>query len=126
MVSFAEKSCKTAGKSGMDTQFVRSSAPRRSWLVVLSRNGFPCGTEHETTRVDPVADLIGIGQFVGASREQLLKLTLGLAPTLRSCRDNDVVMVDRGPLAWEPVRLSTDNVFLDTNCLSRQVQRHEE
>ena len=63
---------------------VRSSAPRRSWLVVLSRNGFPCGIEHETIRVDPVADLIGIGQFAGASREQLLKLTLWLAQTLPS------------------------------------------
>ena len=37
-----------------------------------------------------------------------------------------MVMVEtrRGPLAWEPVRLSTDNVFFDTNCLSREVQRH--
>ena len=65
-------------------RFVRSSAPQRSWLVVLSRSCFTCWIEQETTRADPVADLIGIGQFAGASREQLLKLTLWLAQTLPS------------------------------------------
>jgi hypothetical protein len=34
--------------------FVRSSAPRRSWLAVLSRKGFPCSMETESTgRIDP-------------------------------------------------------------------------
>jgi hypothetical protein len=45
-------------------RLVRSSAPRRSWLNVLTRNGFPCRVEDELPiRVDPVIDLLEIGQF---------------------------------------------------------------
>ncbi len=34
-------------------RLVRSSAPQRSWLNVLNKNGFPCSVEEELpTRVD--------------------------------------------------------------------------
>jgi hypothetical protein len=35
----------------------------------------------------------------------------------RPCRNLDAEMVDRGPLAWPPVRLETENVEFDTGCL---------
>ena len=45
-------------------QLVRSSAPRRSWLSVLNKNGFPCETEEEGhRRIDPVIDLTEIGRL---------------------------------------------------------------
>jgi hypothetical protein len=69
---------------------VRSSAPRRSWLTVLAKSGFPCRMEEEgPSRVDPVLDLIEIGQFADADRDQILKLVLWLAPNMRSCRQDD-------------------------------------
>ena len=106
-------------------RLVRSSAPRQSWLTVLAKNGFPCRMEDEgPSRVDPVLDLIEIGQFADADREQLLKLVLWLAPNMRSCRKDDAEMVDRGPLAWAPVRLETENVEFDTCCLGTTVETH--
>ncbi len=106
-------------------RLVRSSAPRRSWLTVLAKNGFPCRMEDEgPSRIDPVLDLIEIGQFADADREQLLKLALWLAPNMRSCRKDDTEMVDRGPLAWAPVRLETENVEFDTCCLGTTVETH--
>jgi hypothetical protein len=106
-------------------RLVRSSAPRRSWLNVLTKNGFPCSVEDELPiRVDSVVDLIEIGQFADASRDQLLQLTW-LAPSLRFCKDNDVVMVDRGPLTWAPVSLSTDRVVFDTSCLGTKTEHHD-
>ncbi len=67
-------------------------------------------------------DLIEIGQFADADREQLLKLVLWLAPNMRFCRKEDAEMVDRGPLAWAPVRLETENVEFDTCCLGTTVE----
>jgi hypothetical protein len=75
--------------------------------------------------VGPVADLIEIGQYADASREQLLALTLWLAPSLWSCRDGDAAMADRVPLTWEPVRLCTDNVEFDSSCLGAEVEVHD-
>jgi hypothetical protein len=75
-------------------------------------------------RVDPVVDLLEIGQFADASRNQLLQLTWWLAPSLRSCKDDNVVMVDRGPLTWAPVSLSTDRVVFDTSCLGTETEHH--
>ena len=58
-------------------------APRQSWLAVLEKNGFPCSRESKLlARVDPATDLIEIGQYADARREQLLALTLWLAPSL--------------------------------------------
>jgi len=107
-------------------RLVRSFAPRQSWLAVLEKNGFPCSRESELpVRVDPATDLIEIGQYAGASREQLLALTLWLAPSLWSCQDDDAPMADGGPLTWEPVRLSTDRVEFDSTCLGAEVEVHD-
>ena len=108
-------------------RLVRSSAPRRSWLAVLSRKGFPCSMETESTgRIDPVTDLVEIGQYADADRETLLQLTIWLATSLRSCRDKDAEMAleDRGPLSWAPVRLSEENIEFDTSCLETAEARH--
>ncbi len=75
--------------------------------------------------MDLVTDLIEIGQYADASREQLLVLTLCLAPSLWSCRDDDAAMADRGPPTWEPVRLSTDSVEFDSSCLGAEVEVHD-
>ena len=57
-------------------RLVRSSAPRQSWLSILGKNGFPCRMEDDTgCRVDPVIELVEIGQFVDATRDQLLRLS---------------------------------------------------
>jgi ribonuclease HI len=104
---------------------VKSSAPRRSWLSVLNRNGFPCEREVEgPCRIDPVIDLTEIGQFADAARDQLMALVLWLAPSIRPCRTVDAEMVDRGPLAWAPVRLETENVEFDTGCLGTAAETH--
>jgi hypothetical protein len=78
------------------------------------------------SRIDPVIDLVGIGQFADAARDQLLRLTMWLATSVRSCSDEAVAMapVDRGPLAWAPVRLSVDNIEFDTSCLCAAVTMH--
>jgi hypothetical protein len=48
-------------------RLVRSFAPRQSWLAVLEKNGFPCSRESKLpARVDPVTDLIEIGQYADA------------------------------------------------------------
>ncbi len=44
-----------------------------------------------------------------------MTLTLWLATSMMSRRDEDVIMADRGPLAWAPVLLSTEHVEFD-NC----------
>ena len=106
-------------------QLVRSSAPRRSWLSVLNKNGFPCETEEEGhRRIDPVIDLTEIGQSTDAARHQLMTLVLWLAPSIRSCRNEDAEMVDRGPLAWAPARLATEKVEFDTSSLEATVETH--
>jgi hypothetical protein len=33
-------------------------------------------------------------------------------------------MVDRGPLTWAPVGLSTDRVVFDTSCLGTETEHH--
>jgi hypothetical protein len=44
---------------------------------------------------------------------------------LASCRDDDdAAMADRGPLTWEPARLSTDSVEFDSSCLGAEVEVH--
>jgi hypothetical protein len=96
-------------------------------LSVLRKNGFPCGEEEEAAqagRVDPVGDLVEIGQFAEADRDQLLALTLWLATSMSSRRDEDVIMADRGPLAWAPVRLSTQHVEFDTCSMKTDVEVH--
>jgi hypothetical protein len=77
------------------------------------------------SRVDPVTDLIEIGQYADASTEQLLALTLWLGPSLGPCRDDDAGMADRGPLTWEHVRLCTDHVQFDSSCLGAEVEVHD-
>jgi hypothetical protein len=68
-------------------------------------------------RIDPVIDLVEIGQYAGASRDQLLRLTLLLATSMTG-RQDDVVMVqaDQGQLTWAPVRLSVSNIEFDDSC----------
>jgi hypothetical protein len=97
---------------------VKSSAPRRSCLSVLNNNGFPCEREEDgPCHIDPVIDLTEIGQFADAASDQLLTLVLWFAPSIRPCRNVHAEMVDRGQLAWAPVRLETENVEFDTGCL---------
>jgi hypothetical protein len=106
-------------------RLVRSSAQRRSWLSVLCKNGFPCREEEEAAgSVDPVGDLVEIGQFTEPDRDQLPTLTLWLATSMRSHRDEDVIMADLSPLAWAPVRLSTEHVEFDTCSMEMDVQVH--
>ena len=66
---------------------------------------------------DPVQDLVGLGQFAGAERGNLLSLTIWLTSTLRSKGTEDARMADRGPLTWAPIQLSTERVVFDTSCL---------
>ncbi len=70
-------------------------------------------------RIDsnPVADLVGIGWYAEATGDQLLRLTIRLAASTRSCRDVAIAQVDQGPLTWAPVRLSVNNVQSDDSCL---------
>ena len=108
-------------------QRVKCSAPRQSWLSILNKNGFPCGMEVEAgSRIDPVIDLVEIGQYADATRDQLLRLTMWLATSMRSCRHEDAAMapVDHGPLTWAPVRLSVDNIEFDTSSLGAAVRMH--
>ncbi len=101
-------------------------SPSTELADVLTKNDFPYVVEEELPiRVDPVVDLLEIGQFTDASREQLLQLTWWLAPSLRSCKDDDVVMVDRGPRTWAPVSLSTDRVVFDISCLGTETEHHD-
>ena len=107
-------------------QRVRSSASRRSWVSILNKYGFPCEMEVDMgCRIDPVIDLVEIGQYAGASRDQLLRLTLWLATSMTS-RQDDVAMVpaDQGPLTWAPVRLSVSNIEFDDSCLRAEVRMH--
>jgi hypothetical protein len=71
-----------------------------------------------------VIDLTVIGQFADAARDQLMALVLWLAPSIRPCRNVEAEMVDRGPLAWAPVRLETENVEFDTDCLGTAAETH--
>ena len=103
---------------------VRSSAPSRSWLNVLNRNGFPCRVDGYTDQTDPVVSLTEIGQYADAERANLLALTLWLAPTLRTRRDQDIAMADRGPISWASVRLSMDRIEFNDDCLQSDVQCH--
>ncbi len=92
-------------------------------MSVLRKDGFPCGGEKEAAgSVDPVGDLVEIGQFAEADRDRLLTLTLWLATRMRSRRDEDVIMTDRGPLAW--VRLSMEHVEFDTCSMETDVEVH--
>ena len=66
---------------------VESAAPRKSWLSIMNKNGFPCEMAVDTgCRIDPVTDLVGIGRHAEATRGQLLRLTLWLAPSIRDAR----------------------------------------
>jgi hypothetical protein len=78
-------------------------------------------------RIDPVADLVGIGQYAEATRDQLLRLTIWLAASMLSCRDVAIAQVDQGPLTWALVRLSVNNVQFDdtiTGQLDAEVRIH--
>ena len=74
-------------------------------------------------RIDPVtravSDLVEIGQHADATRNQLLRLTMWLAMSMRSCQHDDVAMVpaDRGPFTWATVRLNVDNIEFNTSSL---------
>jgi ribonuclease HI len=104
---------------------VESSAPRQSWFSILNKNGFPCGMEVDTgCRIDPVADLVELGLYAEATRDQLLRLTIWLAASMRSCRDVAIAQVDQGPLTWAPVRLSVNHVQFDDSCLDAEVRIH--
>ncbi len=52
----------------------------------------------------------------------MLTRTLWLATSMRSRTDEDVIMTDRGPRAWAPVRLSTEHVESDTCSMETEVQ----
>jgi hypothetical protein len=85
--------------------------------------------EVDTGCINPVIDLIAIGQYAVADREQLLSLTLWLAPSKRSGRQEDIALVPAdGPLTWSPVRapvlLSADKVEFDESCLEVAVRVH--
>ncbi len=90
---------------------VRSFTSRRSSLSIQEKNGYPCRMEVDTgCLIDPVIDLVAIGQHRHADREQLLRLTLWLAPSMRS-RQEDVALIPAdGPLTWAQVRLSVNKV----------------
>ncbi len=106
---------------------VENSAPRQSWVSILDENGFPCGTEVDTgCRIDPVADIVGIGRYAEATRDQLLRLTKWLAASVRSCKNETMGMaqVDQGPLTWALVRLSVNNVQFDYSCLDAEVEKY--
>jgi hypothetical protein len=59
-----------------------------------------------------------------ATRNQLLRLTMWLATSMRSCQHDDGVPADRGPLTWAPVRLNVDNIVFDTSSLGAEVRMH--
>jgi hypothetical protein len=105
-------------------QLVRSSAPTRSWLNVLNRNGFPGRVEVDIDQTDPVVILTDIGQYADAERAILLTLTLWLAPTLRTRRVEDLAMADRCLMSWASVRLSTDKIEFNDDCLQSDIQTH--
>ena len=65
-----------------------------------------------------MVDLIEIGQYAEAARDQLLVLVVWLTPSLRTRRE-DTAMVDRGPLSWAPLHLSVENVSFDVGCLAQ-------
>ncbi len=68
----------------------------------LQKNGFPCRVEEDTAgSIHPVdkGNLVEIGQVADADRDQLLTLTMWLVTSVRSCRYEDAIMADRGPLA---------------------------
>jgi hypothetical protein len=75
-------------------------------------------------RIDPVADLVEIGLYAEATRDQLLRLTIWLAASMRSCRDVAIAQVDQGPLTWAPIQLSTERVVFDTSCLEGTSETH--
>ena len=77
-----------------------------------------------TNQTDPVVSLTEIGQYADAERANLLALTLWLAPTLRTRRDEDIAMADRGPISWASVRLSMDRIEFNDDCLQPDVQCH--
>jgi hypothetical protein len=80
--------------------------------------------DENTDQTDPVTCLTDIGQYADAERTNLLALTLWLAPTLRTRVDEDPAMADRGPISWASVRLSTDRIELNDDCLQPDVQSH--
>ncbi len=71
------------------------------------RSGFPCEMEVDTgCRIDPVINIVEIGQYAGASQDQLLRLTLWLATSMTGRQDDvAVVPADQGPLTCAPARL---------------------
>jgi hypothetical protein len=75
--------------------------------------------------IDPVMDLVEIGQYAGASLDQLLRITFWLATSMTG-RQDDVAMVpaDQGPLTWAPVPLSVSNIEFDDSCLRAEVRMH--
>ena len=103
---------------------MRSSAPIRSWLNVLNRNGFPCSVDVDIDQTDPVVNLTDIGQYADAERAILLKLTLWLAPTLRTRRVEDLANSDCCPMSWASVRLSMDKIEFNDDCLQPDIQSH--
>jgi hypothetical protein len=85
-------------------------------------NEFPCRIEVDT---GCSIDLVEIGQLAGATRDQLVYLTMWLATSIRSGRQDDVAMVPAdGLLTWAPVLLSRDNIDFDTSGLGAEVQMH--
>jgi len=105
-------------------QQVKSSAPARSWLSVLKRHNIPCDVDAPPHLTDPVVDLVELGQFSTATREELLSLSLWLAPTVSTRRLEDVEMLDNNPLQWVPVHLNTEKVEFDTSALEAIVRTH--
>jgi hypothetical protein len=102
---------------------VKNSASQRSWLSILEKYGFPCSVEVDTgCFIDPAIDLVTIlGQYADADLEQLLRLSLWLAPShmMRSGRQEDVALAPAdGALTWAPVWLSVDKVEFDKSCHS--------
>jgi hypothetical protein len=69
-------------------------------------------------------DLMGIGRYAEATRDQLLSLTIWLAASMLSCRDVAIAQVAQGPLTWAQVRLSVNNVQFDDSCLDAEVKKY--
>jgi hypothetical protein len=77
-------------------------------------------------RIDPVVDLVWICRslYAEATRDQLQRLTIWLAASMKSCQDVAIAQVDQDPLTWAPVRLSFNNVQFNDSCLDAEVKKY--
>jgi hypothetical protein len=89
------------------------------------QHGFPCKMEVDTgCRFDPAINLVEIGQYAGASRDQLLSRCLTLWSMTGRQDDVAMVLAAQGPLTWAPVLFSVSNIEFDDSCLGAEVLMH--